>query len=244
MLREQELKKEVLTIVKAERRLHPKIGSRKLHIRIKEHGIKIGRDRLIAILREAGMLIKPKRRYIVLTDSSHPYRKYENLLKERVVISREEVYLSDMTYIRSGERMLYLSLVMDRFTRKIVGYSLRRDQSSEGPLSAIKQAVGKVENPAGLIHHSDRGTQYCSNRYTEYLKEKEIEISMSRKGNPYDNAVMERTIGILKQEYGLGKKLKDEQTALKLIKESIELYNNYRLHKSLGYQTPAQRHAA
>lgn len=244
MLRDQELKKEVLSKVKAERFLHPKIGSRKLHVRIKEQELKIGRDRLISILREEGMLLRPKRRYICLTDSSHPYRKYENLIKDRVVSRREEVYLSDMTYIKSGEKMMYLSLVMDRYTRKIVGYRLCRDQSSEGPLCAIKQAVGKLENPSGLIHHSDRGTQYCSHRYTEYLKEKEIEISMSRKGNPYDNAVMERTIGILKQEYGLGKKLKNEQTARKLIKESIDLYNNYRLHKSLGYQTPAQRHAA
>jgi transposase InsO family protein len=211
---------------------------------IRKMGYKIGRDKFIYLLRDNDMLIKRKRKYRSTTDSNHSYSVYSNLLKEIDVTKKNEVFVSDLTYLSTDNRFYYLSLVTDVYSRKIVGYYLSDNLRVEGSLQAFKQAISKVSNPAGLIHHSDRGFQYCSIEYVNYLKGKKIQISMSGKGNPYDNAIAERVIGILKQEYMLGIKFRNYKQMYKAVKEAINIYNTERPHLGIGMEIPEKRYAA
>lgn len=223
----------------------PRIGTRKLYYLLKDEfealGVKIGRDALFDYLRAQRLLILPKKNYTKTTDSKHWLKKYPNLLKEMTPKSAEQVFVSDITYLKSRDRTHYLSLVTDAYSRKIMGYHLSDDLSAENMVQALKMAVKARESRNALIHHSDRGLQYCSALYQTELKSNHITASMTDGYDCYQNALAERVNGILKQEFiieicNTGKELE------KLIKESIETYNDERPHLSLGMKTPSFVH--
>ena len=219
----------------------PRIGTRKLYYLLKEdleeRQIKIGRDGLFDYLRSEHLLIKPKKNYTKTTNSKHWLKKHPNLLKRHKVSRSEEVFVSDITYIKSKERTHYLSLVTDAYSRKIMGYHLSDDMSSEQVVKALKKAVKNRVNSLKLIHHSDRGIQYCSAIYQRELKSNNINISMTDGYDCYQNALAERINGILKNEFLLYK-CRNRDELDKLIEESIETYNNDRPHLSLNFKTP------
>lgn len=219
----------------------PRIGTRKLYYLLKDEfnnqGIKIGRDALFDYLRSESMLIKPKKKYTKTTNSKHWLRKYPNLMKETKAEYPEQYFVSDITYVKSRERTHYLSLVTDAFSRKIMGYHLSNDMSSENVVKALTMAIKNRITSSPLIHHSDRGLQYCSAIYQNKLAEKGIKPSMTDGYDCYQNALAERINGILKHEFliykcNTGKELE------KLIKQSINVYNNIRPHLSLNMKTP------
>lgn len=223
------------------RREMPRLGTRKLYYLLKEkfksQGIKIGRDALFDYLKREHLLIKPKKNYTKTTYSKHWLRKYPNLLKEYVPTKPEQVFVSDITYIKSRDRTHYLSLVTDVYSRKIVGYKLSDDMSAENVVKALKMAIKNRVASHDLIHHSDRGLQYCSSIYQKELKQNNIRPSMTDGYDCYQNALAERINGILKYEFLIykcnnGKELKQ------LIKESISVYNDKRPHLSLNMKTP------
>ncbi len=227
----------------------PRIGTRKLKFLLDEllskHGIAIGRDSLFKLLAEYGLLVRRrKRRTIATTNSDHPFRKYPNLIRDFVPEGPEELWVSDITYIHLTNGFCYLSLVSDAWSRKIVGYCLSPNLKKEGPLMALRMALGSRDLHPGklLIHHSDRGLQYCCTEYTELLTQSEITISMTEKGDPYENAIAERINGILKNEFCLDKPFKNYYQALDSVTAAIAAYNTKRPHTSLRYSTPHQAH--
>jgi len=239
----------LLEEVKRIRKRQPRIGGKKLYFILekfrKEIGLKQGRDRFFSMLRENGLLIKKKKSYIKTTDSRHHFRMYKNLVKDIEIRRPNQVYASDITYIRTMDGFCYLSLITDMYSRKIVGYSLSKSLSIEGSLEAMKMAIkGLRGNKAGLIHHSDRGVQYCSYDYTGLLKTHNIQISMTEKDHVYENALAERVNGILKDEFMLGETIRNFDIVEKMVKQAIEIYNNERPHLSLGYEVPAKKHVA
>ncbi len=238
----------LIGLVQEIRHRMPMIGGRKLHWMIKGDlemmGIKLGRDAVFDILRRKELLIKPKKRYVKTTNSFHHFKKYNNLIKDKVTRMPNEIYVSDITYIRLRGGFCYLFLITDLYSRKIVGYELNVSLGVEGALRALKMALRRVENTEGLIHHSDRGIQYCCSDYTDLLKQGGIEISMGEVGNPYDNAVAERVNGILKVEFMLDSTFETVERARQAVKEAINTYNTLRPHLSLGYLTPEAKYAA
>ena len=219
----------------------PRIGTRKLYYLLKsefEHlGIKIGRDALFAYLRSEHMLIKPKKNYTKTTNSKHWLRKHPNLMKEVKVERPEQVFVSDITYVKSRERTHYLSLVTDAYSRKIMGYNLSDDMSAENVVQALKTAIRQRHTCRPLIHHSDRGLQYCSAIYQDELKSNTIKPSMTDGNDCYQNALAERINGILKQEFLIEKCNTGIELNL-LVSQSIETYNKRRPHLSLNMRTP------
>lgn len=238
----------VLKLVREIRREQPRIGGRKLYNLLKEDlrkiGRGIGRDKLFDILRSNGLLIKPIRKYVKTTNSHHRFRVYKNLIEDMEIDRSNQVFVSDITYLSTYKRFYYLSLVTDIYSRKIVGYNLSDSLSLKGSLTALKMALRGIKDTKGLIHHSDRGIQYCSNQYTQLLKRKGVGISMAGKGNAYENAIAERVNGILKIEYLLDRKYPNYRELKKAVDSAIKIYNEKRPHMSLGYDTPAQRYAA
>lgn len=219
----------------------PRLGTRKLYYLLKNdfesNCIKIGRDALFDYLRSENLLIKQKKNYTKTTNSKHWLRKYPNLLEDFKPIGPEQVFVSDITYIKTREKTYYLSLVTDAFSRKIMGHKLSDDMSAENVVQALKMATKKRSTSKPLIHHSDRGLQYCSSLYQAELAKNKIMPSMTDGYDCYQNALAERINGILKQEFlietcNTGKDLK------KLIDESIEIYNSKRPHLSLRMKTP------
>lgn len=238
----------MLKLVRIERRLQPKLGTRKLKHRIDsmllKMGIRVGRDRFFGILRENGLLLKPKKKYVRTTDSFHNFRIYDNLIKTAVIYGPEQAIAADITYIRTNQGFMYLSLLTDLYSRKILGYDLSDSLSIEGSIRTLKMALSKIDNKEVLIHHSDRGIQYCSNEYIKILKTDKIKISMAEKGNPYENAVAERVNGILKIEYMLDETFNTQEDASRAVDQAVWLYNNLRPHLSLGYLTPEEVHCS
>jgi putative transposase len=206
--------------------------------------VEVGRDRLFSMLREKNMLVGKKRKHVRTTQSYHRFRTYKNLIKGRCSHRPEEVFVSDITYIDTMEGYSYLSLITDQYSRKIVGYSLSKSLSVEGSLKALRMALKQVSEPSKLIHHSDRGIQYCSKMYTEMLRSKSVRISMTEENHVYENALAERVNGILKDEFMLGEKLQSFRVAKKMVREAVKIYNNERLHLALDYVTPEQKYAA
>ena len=219
----------------------PRLGTRKLYYLLKEDfvqlGVKVGRDALFDYLRAEHLLIRPKRNYTKTTDSKHWLKKYPNLLKDRKAVRPEEIFVSDITYIKSRERTHYLSLITDAYSRKIMGYHLSDDMSAEHVVKALKVAVKNSKSTHQLIHHSDRGLQYCSSVYQSELKNNQIMPSMTDGYDCYQNALAERINGILKNEF-LINKCNDGKELEVLIEESIDTYNNRRPHLSLNFKTP------
>jgi transposase InsO family protein len=236
---------EVKAAVIAERIYLPRLGTRKLYYRLKEQfrtrGIKIGRDELFAFLRSEHLLVKPKRSYHKTTNSKHWLHKYPNLLKNRKPEGVDQIWVSDITYIDTIEKTAYLSLITDAYSRKIVGYHLHESLHTDGVAAALQMAVKGRARIHPLIHHSDRGLQYCSSQYQQLLYKHRIIPSMTDGYDCYQNALAERINGILKEEF-LIIKPKDITQAKQLIDQSIKLYNERRPHLALNYQTPEQIH--
>ncbi len=232
---------QVRNLVEGVRKDMPRLGTRKLYYLLKDefakHNLKIGRDALFGYLRSESMLIRPRKNYTKTTNSNHWLRKHPNLMKETEVSGPEEFFVSDITYIKSRERTHFLSLVTDAYSRKIMGYHLSDDMSAENVVKAVRMANNNRLTSKYLIHHSDRGLQYCSAIYQKELRLSNMTPSMTDGYDCYQNALAERMNGILKGEFLIykcnsGKELK------KLIVESIRTYNNKRPHLSLKYKTP------
>jgi len=237
----------VIKRIKEIREQMPHIGTRKLHYMLNDvlagHKLSIGRDKLFDLLATCGMLVRRrKRKRASTTDSNHPFRKYANLVKELLVLRPNHLWVSDITYISTTSGFCYLSLITDAYSRKITGYCLYPDLKKEGPVQALEMALAGIDDTAGLIHHSDRGVQYCCYYYTGILQSRGISISMTENGDPYENAIAERVNGILKGEFGLDKKFGSLSEANAAVKIAINTYNTLRPHASCNYQTPDQTH--
>lgn len=234
-----------LALVQAERQVLPRLGTRKLYHRQRQsfRALNIGRDALFGLLRRQGLLIARKRARRRTTDSGHGLLTYENLLRAHKPTAPERVFVADITYVETLEGFRYAALVTDAYSRKIVGYDLSASLSIEGSLRALKMALSGVNDARGLIHHSDRGVQYCSRAYVSELAAHGARVSMAAVGNPYENALAERVNGILKGEFFLDGLFATESQARLALAEAVKLYNERRPHLSLGYRTPSQVHA-
>ncbi|WP_218043800.1 IS3 family transposase [Flavobacterium franklandianum] len=223
----------------------PRIGSKKLFYLLGNDlkKLKIGRDKFIDILRANHLLIMPKRSYHITTNSHHRFRKYKNQLLDLQINKPEQVWVSDITYIGKREKPCYLSLITDAYSKKIVGYNVSDNLNTESSLAALRLAIKQRENKEmPLIHHSDRGLQYCANEYQKLLSKNGIKPSMTQNSDPYENAVAERINGILKQEFSIDKYNKDLPIMKQIIKETVAIYNQKRPHLSNHMLTPNQMH--
>jgi transposase InsO family protein len=211
---------------------------------MEDHDMFIGRDALFGLLRENGLLVnKRKRSHPQTTDSGHWMKKYPDLVKDIKLNRADQLWVSDITYIRLIKNgFAYLSLVTDAYSRKIVGYCMNHDLSAEGPLAALKMALKGRADDRPLIHHSDRGSQYCGDGYITLLKGNCIAISMTQSGNPKDNAIAERVNGILKQELLLNA-YPDVKRAQCAVEVAVDIYNRVRPHSSVDMMTPEKAHA-
>jgi putative transposase len=241
VLQDELIVKEVLSIRRQQKRLGGKKLYHKLGTFFGEHSMEIGRDGFFDLLREYGLLIRKRRaRKPRTTLSRCGGKRYPNLAKELVPIRANQLWVSDITYIRTWEGFGYLSLVTDAYSRKIVGYHLSEDLRASGCVRALKMALAANPDRDDLIHHSDRGVQYYSVEYMKALGPA-IRISMTEKSDPLENAIAERVNGILKQEY-LVKKYKSLTRAKRAVAEAVSLYNNERPHSSVEMLTPAEAH--
>jgi transposase InsO family protein len=236
----------VVELVKVQRRIHPRMGARKLRVllepNLREMGIQIGRDRLFALLRQRGLLVKRRRRWTKTTDSRHAFRLWPNRIRHIVASMAHQVWVSDLTYLRTEQGFVYLSLVTDAFSRKIVGFCIHNSLECEGCLRALRMALAQLPRGARPIHHSDRGIQYCCGDYAGLLRARGCPISMTEDNHCYENAIAERVNGILKDEYGLGETFRSKQYAVAAARQAIGLYNDCRPHTSLDYRTPSSVH--
>jgi transposase InsO family protein len=237
----------VVQRVAEHRREQPRIGGLKLHHLTKADlcamGIKLGRDRFFDVLREEHMLVQRRRARARTTNSFHRYRVWPNLVKGREITRPDQVWVSDITYIRCRDGFAYLFLVTDVWSRKIVGWALGETLETGWSLEALRMAIKGAHAPlAGLIHHSDRGVQYCSGEYVNGLKREGIEISMAEAGNPYENAIAERVNGILKDEFLLDRTMRDVETARLAVRQAVGAYNTLRPHRSIDLIKPAERY--
>ena len=226
------------------RRCMPRLGTKKLHYLLRGEGISIGRDHLFDLLREEDLLVKKKKKYVRTTDSTGWMRLYPDLAKDITVNRPEQLWVADITYLDTlSDGHVYLHLVTDAYSKQIMGYELCDNMNAVSTDKALQMALKeRIYKEYALIHHSDRGLQYCSELYTNRLKQNGITISTTQTGSPYDNAVAERINGILKDEFGLGEPLSDLKEALKQTKQSIYAYNYLRPHLSCQMLTPKQMH--
>lgn len=235
----------VVSMVLEIRQTMPRIGAKKLYFLLNNElkQLKIGRDKFINILRANHLLITPKRSYHITTNSHHRFRKHQNQILELRIQRPEQVWVSDITYIGKRESPRYLSLVTDAYSKKIMGYNVADNMNTESTLVALENAVKHRKNKdLPLIHHSDRGLQYCANEYQKLLNKSKIKCSMTQNSDPYENAVAERINGILKQEFNIDKYSQSLPVMKQIIKEVVEIYNNKRPHYSNFMLTPNQMH--
>ena len=237
----------VLTYVRGIRASQPRLGTRKLYWLLKavmkDNGIKMGRDKFFILLRRNGLLVKPRRKWVRTTDSNHVYRKYPNLIKEYEPYGPKQIWSSEITYVSTEKGFVYVSLVTDQYSKKIMGFHVHETLETEGPLQALNMALmNRSHRETRLIHHSDRGIQYCSEEYIWMLEHNGIQVSMSAPGNPYENAVSERANGIIKTEFYLNDHFRNIEQVRKAVREAVFLYNNHRPHASCDYLTPEQAH--
>jgi putative transposase len=230
------------------RHRHPRMGGKKLYGWLKEEikriDDKIGRDKFFDILRKNKLLVKRRKKYVYTTESYHRFRVYKNRIRDKVFTNAHQGWVSDITYIRVRKSFMYLFLISDVYSRKIVGWALADSLRIEGAIEALQMAIKQCPATKGLIHHSDRGIQYCSNEYVKLLKDAEIEISMTEQNHCYENAMAERVNGILKDEYGLEEEWATEKQATQATRQAIWSYNTERPHWSLQLYTPNQIHVA
>ena len=228
-----------------ERKLLPRLGTRKMYHLIKptlqELQLKFGRDKLFELIRYYDLQIKPKRRYVQTTMSKHWLRKWPNIIKNRSVIRPDEVWVSDITYLKTEQGNCYLNMITDAYSRKIVGYAVADNMETESMIGALKMAVKqRTPNSVATIHHSDRGLQYCSKEYESLTKTNNIRLSMTENGDPYENALAERMNRTIKEEFGMDRVLKSKEQVNQLVPESVALYNQKRPHLALNMKTPEQ----
>lgn len=221
----------------------PRLGTRKVYHLIegdlRRQGLKFGRDKLFVLMGEEGLLIKPRRGYTQTTMSRHWLRKWPNIAKDKKVKRPDEVWVSDITYIKTEQGNCYLNMVTDVHSRKIMGYAIDDNMETKSMIGALEMAAAQRLYPeGGTIHHSDRGVQYCSKEYALFTAENGIKLSMTENGDPYENALAERMNRTIKEEFGIDKILKSKEQAKKLVEESIFLYNNKRPHLALNMKTP------
>jgi putative transposase len=237
----------VLNLVLEYRKTLPKTGTRKLYEylepKLMEINIKMGRDAINDLLRLRGMLIKKTKRYFITTDSKHFFYKSPNLLTDLKITHSEQVFVSDITYIKTDSGHAYLALVTDAYSRKIMGWSLQDNMK----VSMVKEALSMAHkncifNHKNIIHHSDRGIQYCCPDYSQYAQNKGFILSTTQQYDPYENAIAERINGILKYEFALKNTIKSVEIAQKMVKEAVALYNNQRMHWSLDLKKPQEVH--
>ncbi len=245
---DQGLKDEiVLQNVLSIRKELPRLGTVKLHMKLKDvlesHEIKIGRDYLFDLMRDHNLQIRMRKRNTVTTDSRHWMHKYANLVKGLEVHRPEQLWVSDITYIRLRDKWGYLSLVTDAYSRQIMGFSFRTDLSAKGCVDALEMALKSRLYPnSALIHHSDRGSQYCSKAYVDILMDEKMAISMTENGDPYENALAERVNRTIKSEFELYSSRKGLKETTNKIRASIKAYNGSRPHSSIDFLTPEQAH--
>ncbi len=207
-----------------------------------QHDFQIGRDAMFDLLSERGLLVRKRRRSgCVTTFSRHRFKKYPNIIRDFIPIAPNQLWVSDITYIHLQDGFAYLSLITDTYSRKIVGFYLSKDLSARGPLNALKMAIKTNDINTGLIHHSDRGVQYCCDAYVKLLTDEKIKISMTENGDPLENAIAERVNGILKQEL-LEEVFSDFSTASKHAAIACSTYNHIRPHGSIDDLKPAEAH--
>ena len=243
-----ELVEQVLELVQTVRLRLPKLGTRKLYHILKQplSAMKIGRDKLFAILRANRLLIQPKRSYHKTTDSFHRFRKHKNTYRDLELQRAEQAFVADITYVGTRHKPLYLALVTDAYSKRIMGYDLSTSLAAQGAIRALKKAIKNRTYPEqALIHHSDRGFQYCCDAYQKLLNKAKIKCSMTEVYDPYENAVAERINGILKQELlpsnaALAKL--NTSLAKKVVEQAIDSYNQQRPHWSCQMKTPVQMH--
>jgi transposase InsO family protein len=233
-------------LVRGERAVQPRLGGKKLfHILgpiLAREGVKIGRDAFFEVLREKGLLLESLPGCPKTTNSRHSLPVFHNLVKDMELVGPNQAWASDITYIRTEEGFLYLSLIMDLWSRKIVGYNSGDTLETEGALLSLKMALSKLHGGTFPVHHSDRGSQYCSHLYVGELQAHSLKISMTEEMHCYENANAERLNGILKQEYGLGFSFRSKKQALEAVDEAVFLYNTKRPHTALKYDTPERAH--
>ena len=222
---------------------HPVIGGRKLHTLLQpflhEHQIKLGRDAFFALLGEHNLLIKRKRKQTITTYSRHWLRKYPNLIKDLNIDRSNQVWVSDITYLKTKTGFVYLSLVTDAYSHRVMGYHAADSLESVHSVKALQMALTAANRPVnGLTHHSDRGVQYCSREYVKLLQDNHIKISMTENGDPLENPIAERINGIIKNEYLFEHKVQDRKHAEQVLQNAVNLYNQERPHYSLGMLTP------
>ncbi|WP_017730206.1 IS3 family transposase, partial [Nafulsella turpanensis] len=235
----------VVEMVKEKRKSMRRLGTRKLYEQLYEplRQMGVGRDRLFDILRANHMHIVAKRQYQVTTNSHHRFRKHKNLVEGLEIKRPEQVFVSDITYIGSREHPMYLALITDAYSKRIMGYNVSDSLNATGAVTALKMALkNRKYKREALIHHSDRGIQYCGNDYQQILQKHSIKCSMTEKYDPYQNAVAERVNGIIKQEFLEGILVRDVELMDKIMKESIQLYNQERPHLSCHMLTPDKMH--
>jgi len=238
----------VAQLVKRERQLQPRLGTRKLQHLLRDEltaaGVRMGRDRMFEELRDRDLLLEPIRaEYPSTTQSYHNLPVFQNLVKAKELRAPNEVWVSDLTYLRTEEGFLYLALVTDKFSRKIVGYHCGDTLEAVGCVRALGMALKDLPAGAHPIHHSDRGSQYCCHEYVAALAGRGLSISMTVQDHCAENALAERMNGILKAEYGLGRKLKTQAAARLAVDQAVRLYNTRRPHTALSYRFPAEVHS-
>jgi putative transposase len=239
----------VAGLVRRERQQQPRLGARKIHHRIQHElaqaGVRIGRDRLFEVLRTKDLLLTPlPASYPHTTQSDPNLPVFRNQVKATVLDRPNQVWVSDLTYLRTQEGYLYLALITDKFSRKIVGYHAGDTLEAVGCVRALERALLELPATARPIHHSDQGSQYCCHQYVRRLQERGLGISMTESNHCAENALAERMNGILKQEYGLGVEFGRKADARRAVDQGVWLYNTQRPHTALDYQTPAQVHQA
>lgn len=235
-------------LVVKERQIQPWIGTRKLQELLRPEleaaGVKIGRDRLFDALRARQLLVKRKRAEGAhTTNSQHEMPVFPNLIKDRATAKPNEIWVGDLTYLRTREGFVYLALLTDKHSRKIVGYHCADTLEAVGCSQALEMALSSLPAGSQPIHHSDRGTQYCSHEYVKRLREHGLPISMTETNHVAENALAERVNGILKTEYGLGGECATREQARRLADQAVLLYNTRRPHTALKYRIPAQVHS-
>jgi len=236
----------IRSLVQSERSLQPRLGGLKLHsilrLELESAGLSIGRDRFFEVLRNQGLLLKPLPRAPRTTQSQHSLPVFRNGIKDWELTGCHQVWVSDITYLRTVEGFVYLSLITDMYSRKIVGYHLARRLESQDTLEALEKALQELPDGLYPIHHSDRGSQYCCHEYVNRLEERGLSISMTETNHCAENSLAERVNGILKQEYYLKQEFQSFQQARQSVDEAVNLYNNHRPHRSLNLRTPEQVH--
>jgi transposase InsO family protein len=244
----EEVKEEILLqLVEKQRELMPKLGGRKLleliHPRLPKE-LSIGRDSFFDFLRRHGLLVGKRRRRVKTTYSNHWLRKYPNLIKEFLPTKPNQLWVSDITYVETVSGFVYLNLVTDAYSRKIVGWAIGETLEAKYTIEALRMALKQLpKGTESLIHHSDRGVQYCCGDYVKILNKNHVQISMTESGDPRENAIAERVNGILKDEWLNQMKLKAIEDAIKELKRIVQIYNSCRPHASLDMKTPEYAHS-